>query len=49
MNTCADYPHIRRVCSKYGGEERCITIFVGIPEGKNHLGDPGSDGRIILK
>jgi len=22
---------------------------VGKPEGKNHLGDPGLDGRIILK
>jgi len=23
--------------------------FVGKPEGKNHLGDPGVDGRIILR
>jgi len=22
---------------------------VGKPEGKNHMGDPGVDGRIILK
>jgi len=24
-------------------------VLVGKPEGKNHLGDPGVDGRIILK
>jgi hypothetical protein len=24
-------------------------ILVGKPEGKNHLGDQGVDGRIILK
>ena len=24
-------------------------ILVGKPEGKNHLGDPGVDGRIILR
>ena len=24
-------------------------ILVGNPEGKNHLGDPGVDGRIIFR
>jgi len=24
------------------------TVLVGKPEGRNHLGDPGVDGRIIL-
>jgi len=24
-------------------------VLVGKPEGKNHLGDPGVDGRIILR
>jgi hypothetical protein len=35
-----------RACSRYGEEERCIQDFGG--EG-DHLGDPGVDGRIILK
>jgi len=35
--------------SVYGGEERLIQDLVGKPEGKNHLGDPGIDGRIILR
>jgi hypothetical protein len=33
----------------YGGEERCIQVQVGKPEGKRPLGDPDIDGRIILK
>ena len=37
------------VCSAYGGQERCIQDFGGKPEGKrDHLEDPGVDGRIIL-
>ena len=24
-------------------------VLMGKPEGKNHLGDPGVDGRIILR
>jgi hypothetical protein len=32
------------------GEGRCAyRILVGRPEGRNHLEDPGVDGRIILK
>ena len=38
-----------RAGSKYGGDERCIQGLGGKPEGKNHLKDPGTDGRIILK
>jgi hypothetical protein len=36
-------------CNTYGGEEICIQIFGGenLRE-KDHLGDPGIDGRIIL-
>jgi hypothetical protein len=37
-------------CSKSGGEERCIKGFlVRTPEERDHLGDPGVDGRIILR
>jgi hypothetical protein len=32
------------------GEKRiAYMILVGRPEGRHHLGDPGVDGRIILK
>jgi len=34
------------------GERRCVHLYrvlVGKPEGKNHLGDPGVDGRIMLR
>jgi len=38
------------VCGMYGREERLIRGFGGgKPENKNHLGDVGVDGRIILK
>jgi hypothetical protein len=38
------------VCSIHGGEKRCIQGFGGgnLRE-RGHLGDPGIDGRIILK
>ena len=29
--------------------ERRVQVFVGIYEGKNHLGDRDIDGRIILR
>jgi hypothetical protein len=37
-------------CSTYGGKENCIQDFGGgnLREG-DHLGEPGIDGRIILK
>jgi hypothetical protein len=37
-------------CSAYGGEESPIQIFGGgnLRE-RNHLGDPGVDGMIILR
>jgi len=32
------------------GERRDVyRVLVGKPEGKSHLGDPGVDGRIILR
>jgi hypothetical protein len=33
-------------CSAYGGEERCIQGFGGE---RDRLGDPGVDGKIILR
>jgi hypothetical protein len=37
-------------CNAYGGEERLIQGFGGgnLKE-KDHLGDPGVDGRIIFR
>jgi len=37
-------------CSTYGGEERLIQSFGGenLRE-RDHWGDPGADGRIILR
>ena len=37
------------VCSAYGVRRGVYRVSVGKPEGKNHLGDPGVDGRIILR
>jgi hypothetical protein len=37
-------------CSKYGGEERRIQGFwLGNLRERDHLEDPGLDGRIILR
>jgi hypothetical protein len=33
----------------YGEKRDVHKIIVGKPEGRNHLEDPGVDGRIILK
>jgi len=42
-----------RACSMYGGEERHIYIYIGFwwgnLRGGDHLGNPGIDGRIILR
>jgi len=35
-------------CSVDGEWRGSCRVLVGKPEGKNHLGDPGVDGRIIL-
>jgi hypothetical protein len=40
---------IGRTCSTYGGRRGAYRVLVGKPEGRNHLEDPGVDGRIILK
>jgi hypothetical protein len=37
-------------CSMYGGERKgAYRILVGRPEGRNNLGQPVADWRIILK
>jgi len=36
-------------CSAYGRRRGVYRVLVGKPEGKNHLGDTGVDGRIILR
>ena len=37
-------------CSSYGGERRCCTAFWwGNLRERDHLGDPGLDGKIILR
>jgi hypothetical protein len=35
-------------CSKYGGEERCIRFWWGNLTERDHLEEPGVDGRITL-
>jgi hypothetical protein len=37
------------VCSTYGGREVPTGFWWGDLKGGDHLGDPGVDGRIILK
>jgi hypothetical protein len=37
------------VLSTYWGQKGCIRDFGGEPDAKNHLEDPGVDGRIILR
>jgi hypothetical protein len=36
-------------CSTYGGKERRIQVWWGNLRERDHLGDPGLGGRIILK
>jgi len=36
-------------CSKYGGEERFIGFWWGNLRERDHLEDPGVDGRITLR
>jgi hypothetical protein len=38
-----------RTCCTYGERRGAYRDLVGKPEGRNHLEDPGVDGRIILK
>jgi hypothetical protein len=36
-------------CSAYGERRGVYRVLVGKPEGRNHWGDPGVDGRMILR
>jgi hypothetical protein len=36
-------------CSTYVESRGMCMVLLGKPEGKNHLEDPGLDGRIILR
>jgi hypothetical protein len=36
-------------CSTLGKRRGVYRVLVGKPEEKDHLGDPGVDGRIILR
>jgi hypothetical protein len=38
-----------RSCRANGGWGGIYRILVGKPEGRDHLGDPGKDRRIILR
>jgi len=38
-----------RVCSAYGDRRGIFRVLVGKPEGTRPLGDPGIEGRIILR
>jgi hypothetical protein len=38
-----------RACNTYGESRGACRVLVWKPEGRNHLEDPGVDGRIILK
>ena len=37
-----------RACGPYGGGEGVYSVLVGKPEGRDHWGDLGVDGCIIL-
>ena len=36
-------------CSGYGDGGGVYSVLVGNPEGKSQLGEPGVDGRLILR
>jgi hypothetical protein len=36
-------------CSAYGGEGRCIQVLVGNLRERDHLENPGIEGKIILR
>jgi len=38
-----------RYVARIGEKRGVYSVLVGKSEGKNHFGDPGVDGRIILR
>jgi hypothetical protein len=40
---------MRRACGAYGEGRGVYRVLMGKPEGKIHSGDPGVDGRKILR
>jgi hypothetical protein len=40
---------VGRICSAYGESRGIYRVVVGKPVGRDHLGDPGIDARIILR
>ena len=36
-------------CSTYGERRGTYRVLMGKPEGRNHLEDPGLNGKMILK
>jgi hypothetical protein len=41
--------HIERVCSAHGTDEKYIQNLLETLKGRDHIGDIGVDGRILLK
>jgi hypothetical protein len=43
------YSEMGGACSAYGGRERLYRVWWGNLGERDHWGDPGVDGRIILR
>ena len=49
INWVVKYRRMRWAGHVWGGGRGAYWVLVGKPEGKNHLEEPGRDGRIILR